>query len=383
MNLLTRDDLDKLIEIGDEKCISIYMPMEKISIDAEKSKIEFKNLLKTVEKNLAETGTSSVEIENLMAPAFDLLKDKDFWLKPSESLALFLSGSGMKIFNLTVQVDESFTIGLRYYILPLLKLFSTDNIYYVLAISQEKLRLLVCNMSKCTEIQLSGFPLSIEEALQYDDLEKGHQYNIRSTKSAGDGTPGVFRGHGDGKEEHKINLGKFMEAAEKGLESFIKSKEIPVVLSGVEYVTAIFRKTNSRYYLLEDEISGNPDLFSSKELYEKASPIAQRYFENQLKVELNNYTELISTDKASDDLEEIASAAYKGKVRILFVPTGIYRPGIYNLELDSAILKKEDNETEDLINFAVSHTLRTGGKVHITPQEDIPNGKDCAAIFRY
>jgi hypothetical protein len=383
MNLLTRNQLDELINTENQNCISFYLPMEKAPTEADKTKVLFKNQIKSVESDLIEHGLAPKNVDTLIAPAVKLLETPEFWTDTDHSVAVFMVEDRITTIKLPFAMEPTTFIGPKFYLVPLFKLFSFDSKFYILALSQNKVRLLQCDLLDCEEVDISSLPTSLDEALQYDDIEKKNQYVMRSPGSTGGGAPGVYRGQGDGKDEHKTNLWRFMEMLESGLTGFIKDKEMPVVLAGVEYLTAIFRKANSHLNLIDKEVSGNTDVLSDKQLHAKAYPLAQDFFDKFVAMDLELYHNLTSSDKTSDKIEEIASAAAKGKIRILFTTQGVFVPGIYNLELDSAFHKDHSPDSEDLINFAAINTFKTGGKVYVLDDDKMPQTDECAAIFRY
>jgi hypothetical protein len=383
MNLLTRVQLDELINTENQNCISFYLPMEKAPTEADKTKVLFKNQIKAVESELIEHGIAQKNVDSLISPAVKLLETPEFWTSPDESAAVFVAGSNITTIKLPFPIEPTTFIGPKFYLVPLFKLFSFDSRFYILALSQNKVRLLNCDLLDCAEVDITSLPTSLDEALQYDDIEKKNQYVMRSPGSTGDGGPGVYRGQGDGKDEHKTNIWRFMEMLDSGLSSFIKDKDTPVVLAGVEFLTAIFRKANSHLHLIDKEISGNTDILSEKQLHEKAYPLAQEFFDKFVASDLELYHNLSSSDKTGDTIEEIASAAAKGKIRILFATQGMFIPGMYNVELDSAFHKDHNPDSEDLINFAAVNTFKAGGKVYVLDRNQMPDTENCAAIFRY
>ncbi|MBF7097411.1 baeRF7 domain-containing protein [Alkalibacter mobilis] len=382
MNLLTRTEIEKLIEVQNQNCISLYFPMGQNFTD-EKSKILLKNLVKSVESDLLDHNIPKKETDSLISPALELINDSDFWSNPSISAGVFLNGGNIDVIRIPFPVEPLHYIGPNYYLLPLFKLFGLENQFHILSLSQNNVRLFTCDFLSCGEVELEKIPTSLEEALKYDDFDNERQSHSRSHGSSGDGTPGVFRGQGDGRDELKTNLWRFVEMIDKDLHLYVKSKNTPVILAGVEYLTAIFKRVNTSYKILETEISGNVDNLSIQEIHQKSLPIAEKYYNSTVEKDLMRYNNLVSTDKTSSTIEDVASAAAKGKVRILFATTNSFVPGIYNPELDSAFFKEGNPDSEDLINFSVVNTLKTGGKIHILDPEKMPESKTCAALFRY
>lgn len=382
MNLLTRSELEALIKLEHPNSISIYFPMGKSYTD-DKSKLVYKNLIKSTEQDLLAHGVAGKEVDRLLHPAVQLLENSDWWSNPSPSAVVFLQNGTAKIYNVPFATQQVHYVGPSLYLLPLFELFALENTYHVLTLSQNSVKWYYCDLLHCEELPMGDIPTSLDEALKYDDIEREKQSSNRSQGSAGEGTPGVFRGQGDGKDEHKTNMWRFMEMIDSRLHLYAKGRGTPIILAGVDYLTSMFKRVNSRYKILETEIPGNVENLSLQELHVKALPIAEEFYQQQVERDLYRYHNMVSTDKTSASIEEIASAAVKGKIHMLFAAKDVFVPGIYNPELDSAFLRDGNPDTEDLVNFSIIHTFRTGGKVHLLPKEQLPEGTDFAALFRY
>lgn len=382
MNLLTRSELETLMNRTHPNSVSIYFPMGKNYAD-DKSKSVFKNLVKSAEQDLLTHSIPSKEVDRLLDPAYQLLKTPEFWTVPTPSVAVFLWDGLIQTVNIPFVLDELHYVGPSFYVLPLFQLFSFEDKFHILTLSQNNVKLFHCDFLQWEPLPLGDLPTSLEEALQFDNFENERQSFGRSRGSAGEGTPGVYRGHGDGKDLQKTNLWRYLELVDSGLHQYLKGRSIPIILAGVEYITAMFQRVNSRYKILETEINGNVDILSPAELHEKALPIARQFYQRLVERDLYRYHNMLSTDKTSTSIEEIASAAVKGKIQLLFVTTNVFVPGIYNPELDSAFLRDGNPDTEDLVNFAMVQTLRTGGKVHVLPMAQLPDSPGYAALFRY
>lgn len=382
MNLLNREQLESLMERTQSNSVSLYFPMG-INYADDHGKLVFKNLIKSAEQDLLKHGVSGKEVDRILKPAFQLLETPDVWMEPAPSMGVFLSDGALDLVKIPFQVEPLHYVGPSFYMLPMFQLFAMENKFHVLTLSQNRIRLYHCDFFRCNEISLGDMPTSLDEALKYDDFEKGRQSIARSQGSAGEGTPGMYRGQGDGRDELKTNLWRFLEIVDTGLHQFLNGRSTPVILAGVDYLTAMFQRVNSRYKILETEINGNVDALTPAELHGRALPIANQYYQRLVERDLYRYHNMLSTDKTSTSIEEIASASVKGKIQLLFAATKVYVPGIYNPELDSAFLKDGNPDTEDLLNFAVVNTLKTGGKIHILPMEQLPDSNGYAALFRY
>jgi len=146
----------------------------------------------------------------------------------------------------------------------------------------------------------------------------------------------------------------------------------------------MFRKACNYDHLVESCVTGNPDASSGKQLHAEAWPLVEPIFLADQREALEKYERLAGSDQTSGDLEEIVVATSIGQVDALFIAQGSQQYGIVDRNNQSVKLTgKEDNGSEDLLNFAAVNTLLNSGQVHLLPSDDMPNGSTVAAVYRF
>ena len=111
------------------------------------------------------------------------------------------------------------------------------------------------------EIELESVPKSLDEALQYDELEK--QVRFRTGSVSGGTGMAMVSGHGGVADDTKDNLLKYFRLIDRGLHDLLRDERAPLVLAGVEYLFPIYREANTYPHLIEEGIPGNPKGTSS------------------------------------------------------------------------------------------------------------------------
>jgi Bacterial archaeo-eukaryotic release factor family 3 len=166
----------------------------------------------------------------------------------------------------------------------------------------------------------------------------------------------------------------------------LREQKAPLVLAGVEYLLPLYRQANTYQHLMEEGITGNPEILSAQELHDEAWPIVEADFQKSQQDVLERFHELFGGDtgKATNNLKEIIPAAYYQRVDSLLVAVAQQQWGLFDPSSETVYLHK-DKETgdEDLLDFAAAHTLLNGGTVYAVPPEQIPYSTPVAAIFRY
>ena len=138
---------------------------------------------------------------------------------------MFLAPGWSRVFRLPEEFGELVVVAGRFHVKPLPALLAAGHRFYVLALSQNQVRLLEETPHDVQEAELADAPRSLGDALKYDDLEKELGLHV-----AGRGGPGarvVFHGHGAGGEVDKALLERFLRQVDDGLQQVLRTETGP------------------------------------------------------------------------------------------------------------------------------------------------------------
>ncbi|MFZ5907059.1 MAG: PAS domain-containing protein [Nitrospirota bacterium] len=382
LHLININAIESLIRNQKGWCISIYMPTHRTAAETQQDQIRFKNLFREAEKRLIKNGLRSRQVEEFLDPLRRLLEDAHFWQHQGEGFAAFLSGEVFRYFRVPQYFQELLIVARRFHLKPLLSLLSSDGIFYLLAVSQNKVRLFLGTQFSIHEVTPGDIPENLSEALKYDDPEKQLQFH---TQTAGGGKrAAMFHGQGVGIDESKDNILRYFRKIDTCLHDLFKDKHAPLILAGVEYLLPIYREANTYQNLLDEGITGNPDELSARELHKKVWAVVSHVIRRKQDEAITRYRQLAHTERASCDIKTIVPAAYQGRVDILFVAVGMQQWGAFDTEKQSVHLhKKEKSDDGDLLDFAAIQTLLHGGTVYAVQPVKVPDNATVSAIFRY
>jgi hypothetical protein len=378
MNILSQEELKQLVNKRGDYCLSFYMPTHHTSPDTKEDPIRLKNLLREAEQRLKKDGVRVAEVKQLLIPATSLIKNTVFWQYQSDGLAVFISHGFFRYYRLPISFKELLVITDHFHLKPLLRLFSNDGRFHILALSQNEVRLFQCTRYSFSEIDLGEIPRSMAEALKYDDTEKQLQRAEVGSRT------GVFHGQGAGIDDVKNNILRFFQQIDHGLKALLHEDKSPVVLAGVEYLFPIYKEANSFLNLMEKGISGNPEGVRAEDLHNRAWKIMEPYFLKNQQLGEEQYKENAGNGKTSTDVKEIVEAAFDGRIEILFVAMGIEQWGTF--EPSSRVVHHHEEANfgdEDLLDLAAVNTFLNGGKVFVVEPEKLPEKSSMAAVFRY
>ncbi len=382
MDVLNRADIGALMRERGNLCVSLYLPTHRAGVEVQQDPIRFKNLLRQAEERLLGNGLRRSEAEKILKPAQRLLADKAFWQHQSDGLAALASSQTFRTYRVPVAFPELVVVTDRFHIKPLLALLSGDGRFYILALSQNNVRLLQGTHHNVGEIDLRNVPTSLAEALGAEERQRQLQFHTASRGGAA-----IFHGHGGSNDDsvHKKDLLRYFKQIDKGLRDLVCTEHVPLVLAGVDYLLPIYREANTCAELVEEGIVGNPESLSASELHTKAWAILEPFFKQGQERAADQYRGLAGTGRAEGDLRRILPAAHEGRVDSLFVAVGVQQWGRFEPEANSVTLHSErEPGDEDLLDLAALETLAHAGNVYAVKSGQVPgNGGPIAAVFRY
>jgi len=380
---LTRDEVRLLLQQSPGPCVSIFLPTHRAGAEIQQDPIRLKNLLGEAETKLSGGGLRHAQAQAILEPARKLLNDTFFWHYQSDGLALFLSSDLFRYHRVPLEFTELVVVTHRFHIKPLLRLFTGDGMFYVLALSQNEIRLLQGTRHRVDEVELEHVPASLRDALKYDDPEKQLQFHTPAPVGRGR-RAAIFHGHGAGVDDAKDKILRYFRQINGGVQELLKDEQAPLVLAGVDYLFPIYKEANTYRHLMSEGIPGNPEALRPAELHERAWSIVKPYFRKVQDEAAARYRRLAGSGQASHDLETILSASYQGRVDELFVAVGVQKWGTFDPNLSAAQFHaKSEPGDEDLLDLATLQTLLNGGAVFALEPEMMPDEAPLAAIFRY
>ena len=382
MDPFARDDLKDLLSSSAEHCISLYLPTHRAPVEGRQDLIRFKNMVREAEERLVQRGLRGPEAKKFVAPLKRLQEDTAFWQYRCDGVAVFKGEELMRHYRLPIRFEELVAVGPRFHLKPLIPLFTEESGFFVLALSQNTVRLIQANRYSAWEVKLENIPASVADALQLDTPERELQFRGKASSGAGGSNP-VYFAHG-GVECCKEEIRRYFHQIDKGLQEVLRPHGFPLLLAGVEYLLPIYREVNTYPNLLAEGIAGNPELLSAEALQAHAWEMLQPYFLKARGEMMAQFNRLAGTGRTSQGIEEILPAASRGQVEKLLVATGVQVRGTY--DIDSQVVELQDNSgngSTDLLDLAAVQAVLNGAKVYTADRTAMPGDAPIAAIMRY
>jgi hypothetical protein len=392
MNSASTQELKRLMEQTGNPCISLYFPMHhRAGVEMQQDPIQLKNQLREVERLLLARNLDSEQITTLFEPIEALFTQEEIWQHPTNGLAILRSPESFHIYQLPFHCQEHIVVGTHFYLKPLLPFLTSNERFYILALSLNAVRFLEATRYTVREINVpASVPTNLAEAMQYDEPENELQYHSSSagpTTGSGNRQPVIFHGQGVGTDDEKTNILRYFQQIDRGLHEFLHDQTAPLILAAVSFLLPIYHEANTYAALIPEGITGNPEKQKGRGnmlLHKEAWPIVAPYVQKQQQDDRAQFEENKETDWASANVSAIVQAAYHGRIASLFLALDEEQWGTFDPRTSTIHLHETaDPGDEDVLDLAATQTILHGGTVYALERKDMPDHALLAALYRY
>lgn len=384
MKISLTDNILQFTQEAESPSVSIYYPTHRTGPETRQDPIRMKNLLRQANDKIADFGSKNEEI---LRPAWDLIPDIDFWTHQQEGLAILASPGQFRYFHLPFAVPEMAVVSHGYHLKPLLPLFSSDDHFFILALSKNHVQLYEANRYSLRQVQVPGLPVDMAESLQFDEGEQQLQQHTSGPKGQAGNT--IFHGQGGEKDIRNDELLRFFRTVDRGLHDHLKESNLPLILAGVDYYLSIYQEANTYPFLLPQIISGGLESMPEKELHRKAWALAEPHINQAQKRMLDRfertaYTNGNGSKNTVRKIEPAVVAAFEGRIDALVLPREQEVWGEFDESTEQVRRQATaPSRSRELLDFAAMQTLLHGGEVFLIPKATMPPDAEVAALLRY
>ncbi|QAA83197.1 hypothetical protein EI546_07010 [Aequorivita sp. H23M31] len=323
--------------------------------------LRLKNLIKEVETRLmADTDKKNaaklLERVNKLADSIDHSQNL-------ESLMLFVNEDVAEYTRLPIKVEDRVVIDETFATRDLIRSMHLETHYYILVLSQEKIRLIEAMNNKA--IKEVGKPFPIENTQFFS---KNRAANAIASK--------------------QTNLiAEFFNQADKDVNAQRKSNPLPVFICALE-------ENHNEYLKIADLKDSIFDVFLDKNkindpvhsIVEDSWAVVKNYViekNNNRKEELKK---AVGENKFLSDTNEIWRAISEGKIQTLFIEQGRFQPAVMNngeIEYVSDDRRNDTGVIDDIYDEMIEANMDFGGDVVFLPKGELDKFNGFGAITRY
>lgn len=353
--------LKELKDIISESCVTITLNTHRTKPDNQKDSLLLKNLIKEAEERLF-ADENKRDAQKLVQRLLDLESKIDH-NHNLESLILFVNEDIAEYTRLPVAVENRVVIDNTFATRNLIRALHLEANYYVLVLSQQKVRLIEAFNDKVVNELSSPFPIENTQFYSTDKAElatASRQTNL---------------------------VAEFFNRIDKEVNIVRKQNPLPVLICTEE--------SNFYEYLkIADEKDSIFEIYLNKNrLEEKAHHIISEAWKivkqhteeknNARKVELER---AVGTGKFLSDVNDIWKAILEGRVQTLFIEQGLFQPGLMESDKITLVAEEDRNKKEvvdDIYDEMIETNMNFGGDVVFLPKGNLAEFNGFGAVTRY
>jgi hypothetical protein len=364
--------------------VSLYLPTHQYGAEMQQDPVRLANLMAAARDQAKALGWSRERLHAILRPAQATLENREFWRHQSIGLGVLLSADDAYEFKLDTPVQEFACAGGRFCLRPLIPSVALANHeWYVLALSQNDVRLLRCSARAAETIALEGAPRCLEDSAGHDYEERSVQFHTGAAQRGGGTRAAQFHGQGRASDKRDQEIEQFLRRVHDGITAELADSSTPVVLACVDSLQPIFQRVNKSLNVLDNAIDGNPDERSDEDLRASGLRAARAHFEADTERVLEFVRENAGTDKVCAGIADVLPFAQQGRMQALIVDCAEPLWGRY----EGARVRVYDEQTwrpdaDDLIDRAISFALSTGAELYPVKTGALPNGMSRLAGIR-
>ncbi len=360
---------------GDGPHVSLFMPTHRSGPETQQDPIRLRNLIDRAEEELRSNAVSDAVVDDVLVPLRALLEERGFWQHQADGLAAFSAPGRFAWFRVSRPLVAEVTVAASFRVRPLLPAVFGDQSFFVLALSQNTVRLFEATRHTIGEMLPGPIVGSMAETLANEDHDRQLQYHTA-------GGEAQYHGHGAGDEIDKAEVERFFRVVDQAVVERLGVASSPLVLACVGYYLPIYASVTRYAHLVDAVIEGNPEHRTAAELHAPAWALVEPLLAERRDGELHRFHDTVGTGRSISAVDEIAVRAREGRVDTLFVTEGPAAWGRIDPEDGTVTTATEPSiECEDLVDRAVFDTLGSGGTVRVADEAAI--GAVAGAVLRY
>lgn len=392
MDLFGRAHLDELMRASAAPAISIYMPTSRGRSAADHDRLRFKSALKRARDLIEEAdGFDARSLSDLFGPLEPLARERGYWNGAKGGLAVFRSPDVSRRFRLPTDFRELVVVGPTFHTRPLVGFLQAPDRYWVLDLSQGRVRLWSGDVSGLHPVEAESLPGSLDDALGYEysrDYEVVHRGGTPDGRGAQrGGVTGSFHGHGVGANDREPEMRRFFKAVDDALYGLLGPESGPIVLAAVAEHHSLYRATSRLDALAPEGIEASVRDWGAEQLHGEAWPLALRAADAQIDRALELWESSYGRGKTEPGPVNMGPLAMAGRVRLLLIERGRRLWGTFDRSTGRIRVRRDgggdpDADSVELLDELTETVLLKGGRTLTIPAERMPTRTGAAAILR-
>ncbi len=369
LDIPTRAELEALVRLRADPCVSLYLPTTPLSREAQADRIALRNQLDAAVAQARAAGADKRRLADLAAQVELLIEDEDYWAYQAHSLAVLATPDHIWTFRLPNRLKPVTEVADRFYLKPLFRTVSFPHELFVLALAQGSARLL--------EVPRDLPPLDV----RVPDMPTDAASAVRRSTLA-DRSP---KRRIQGSEGQKVRLTRYARMVDEALRPILLAREVPLVLAAAPPLDEIFRRVCTIPTLAAETIPGSPDAgVPDHELAARGRAVLDRLYAAEIARVRDLFEQRTRQGRTTIDIATAARAATWGAVDTLLVDIDVVVPGRVDEESGAVFFADGPSaESYGVIDEIAGRAFLTGARVLGVRRAEMPEGTAVAAILRH
>lgn len=357
MNITLRE----LKDIIAECCITITLNTHRIKPENQKDSLLLKNLIKEAEERLF-TGESKRKAQKLMQRLLNLESQIDHNYN-LESLVLFVNEEIAEYTRLPIAVEDRVVIDNTFATRDLIRAMHLDSGYYILILSQQRVRLVEAFNDKLVKEIGSPFPIDNTRFYSTDKAELSNA-----------------------KRQTNLIAG-FFNQIDKEVNIIRKANPLPVLICSEEGNYYEYLKiADQKQSIFDTYLNKNRVEEKAHHIISEAWKIVKQYTEEKNNARKAELEKAVSQNRFLSDTNEIWQAIKQGRIQTLFIELGKFQPAIWendHIEYVSDDIRNRKEVVDDIYDELIETNMSYGGDVVFLPNGELSEFNGFGAITRY
>lgn len=265
-----------------------------------------------------------------------------------KGVGVFRSQSTIGYVLLREPVEEQAVVADSFHLRPLIDWIQESHKYYVMTLTSERVQLYL------------GTPQVLESLTEY--------------------TPGP---------EHRVNrkgavmTDKFFFTINERLRKSGELGHCPLILMGSPELVRAYRDVNSYSSVIDEPVGAHFALDNIESLRERILPLIRSWYSEKEATALSEFSKGRDHKRAVDQIEEIARASIKGRVKTLILAKGVH---LWGLLSGGKVAMQDANESlraDDVLDDLAEQVVARGGQVISLDSRRMPTGSPIAAVLHW
>ncbi len=384
MTTLTSKAFDRLAAVHGARCVSIFLPTHRQGMEVmeQQDRLQYKNLLSTVEKEMMSLGFGREETAEFLSPARALWEDSTFWRHQAAGLAVFLEREGIHHFRLPYPVPVHHYLSHEFYLKPLIPYFTGNGNYYLLTLNFQDVRLYRGDRHHLSEVHGGlSLPQHREEVVGEDYRPSQLSFHSGSGKQYA----AVFHGQAAWIEDEKEEILQFFRAIDREVARQLQGESTPLLVYCLPYLFPLYQQANTYGALLPEAVEGNPERLQPEVLRKAAWDRLAFHFDRDRQERVDRFLQFQDTPRTTVDIHTALPAAFGGLVDTLFLDPQREFWGVYDaVQGEVRLQDHQERSNTSLTNLLAIKVFQQGGNVFLEDQPFLPGPySPVNVLFRY